>query len=329
MKKAFQIVSLAVVVVSFSLPVSAELIETDLITDDGVYVEGNGYITYDTSTGFEWLDLNRTTAVSYDNIINSAFITDYGFQVADYDSVDNLIRNSFGWSGARFFDEGSADETVLNQFYEYFEVVRYLDGGRQSAGVTSRLDTSWTDPETGITYTRRKRWDFGDYRPLDQWQIEFGEEPYEINATSSQWDEQGHGEVGIFLVRNLNQSEVYTAIDGALDDPVFDVLGYTDVEIRELYDYYILAKETGYSGLIRIGDAYWIYLGGPNPDEPEGLGIGAVYQSSEGRWRIKILSSLELTEVVPEPATIISFLIGGLALVVKRRGISVRTSRTL
>ncbi len=72
----------------------AALSSTDLFTT------GDGLITSDSSTGFEWLDLTQTVGDNYNTTLSSTFVVDLGFQFANRSQVEELFINA----GATTFD---------------------------------------------------------------------------------------------------------------------------------------------------------------------------------------------------------------------------------
>lgn len=81
-----------------ALPAQATLLEQDL------FAAGDGLITLDTDTGFEWLDVDQTRGLSYNQAATSAFVTVEGFRHANTDEVLELYVNggldTFGIGGS-------------------------------------------------------------------------------------------------------------------------------------------------------------------------------------------------------------------------------------
>ena len=74
---------------------SASLVATDFSTS------GDNLLTYDSSTGLEWLDVTETTNLSYNDIINGVgndWISGEGFRYASEDELNALFVSS-GWDG--------------------------------------------------------------------------------------------------------------------------------------------------------------------------------------------------------------------------------------
>lgn len=74
----------------FATPASAILIEADLVSGSG-----DGFITRDTDTGLEWLDLTLTLGQSYNNVAGGfGGFTGMGFSFAKQSQVVELVSSA-------------------------------------------------------------------------------------------------------------------------------------------------------------------------------------------------------------------------------------------
>lgn len=91
-------------------PAAAILIERDL------NAPGDKLLTFDTTTGFEWLDLTATNGFSYNQTLLSPFVTAQGFSPANIVEV-----------GALYDQFGTVNQTGSFSFENFLEAVQILD----------------------------------------------------------------------------------------------------------------------------------------------------------------------------------------------------------
>ena len=69
---------------------NAALLERDLFT------AGDGLLTYDSDTGFEWLDITATVGLSYSEALASQYVTSMSFRFANQEELAQLYDDAGG-----------------------------------------------------------------------------------------------------------------------------------------------------------------------------------------------------------------------------------------
>lgn len=145
--ETFALIITIVMVVGMTGAANATLIEADL---DAV---GDGLLTQDTDTGFEWLDLTETAGHSIRSVVvdDALGFISQGFHLADQLEVDTLFQHA-GLSNAT--QEGMPVEAVRNYIallgnMDFSDTVRevnqgfWLHGSLDEAGPIARTEVHW------------------------------------------------------------------------------------------------------------------------------------------------------------------------------------------
>lgn len=122
------------VLIFFVTSSHAVLVERDWLT------EGDALITYDTSTGLEWLDIPATSNIPYnDVIIRINTLIEYdGFTFATKQQVITFFNSG---KLLEFFDGTDAPEEVIKieKFLSYWGVGWYLGNGQRTEFLTNNI----------------------------------------------------------------------------------------------------------------------------------------------------------------------------------------------